>query len=63
MASSYTPWQVVYALHACSFAAQLRLMHLANAPIGSVYRLVEAQNNGASIRKPLAIEYIFVHLV
>jgi hypothetical protein len=25
---TYNRWQVIYALHACSFAPQLRLMHL-----------------------------------
>jgi hypothetical protein len=31
--------------------------------IVSAFRLVEAQNNGASIRKPLAIEYKQILLV
>jgi hypothetical protein len=53
----YTRWQVVYALHACSFAPQLRGKCSPMHHIVSAFRLVEAQNNSASIRKLLAMGY------
>jgi hypothetical protein len=48
---------VVYSLHACSFATQHREKCSPMYRIGCAFRLSEAQNNRASIRKPLAMGY------
>jgi hypothetical protein len=51
------PRQVVSALPACSFTPTEVLNARQCPQIVSAFRLVEAQNQSASIRKPLAIEY------